>query len=175
MNNGKAVRVVVLLLFFFILSNSVIFASSAYVLPYPSTMPGSKFYKLRIILEQIEKYWYFGNLSQFKYSLSLSDRYLVEAKTLFEYNQFLLANNALKKSDDYFLKASHFLLQARDEGKNVSEVQTNFIFASQKHQEVLNSLEKELPEVYEWTPEKGNSSILKIKEDIDNSIKLRQI
>lgn len=173
MNNGKVVRVAIVFLFFLTISKSVIFASS-YVLPYPSTMPGNKLYKLRLVLEQIEKFWYFGNLSQFKYNLSLSDKYLVEAKTLFEYNQFLLAYNALQKSDNYFSKAPYFLTLAKKEGKNISEKQIMLYSASEKHREVLSLLENELPEVYTWVPEKEKPSTLQIKNSIEKSIKIRQ-
>lgn len=174
MNNGKAVRVAILFLFFLIISGSEVFASSSYVLPYPSAMPGNKLYKLKIILERVENYWYFGNLSQFKYNLSMSDKYLVEAKTLFEYNQFLLAYGALQKSDNYFSKAPGFLYLAKKEGKNVIEKQNILRSASEKHQEVLRLLEKDLPEVYKWTPEKEKSSTLYIKNSIEKSIGIRR-
>lgn len=174
MNNGKVLRVLFLVLFCFTLYCSSAFASSSYVLPYPSVMPGSKFYKLRVVFELIEKYWYFGNLSQFKYNLSLSDRYLVEAKTLFEYNQFLLADNALKKSDKYFVNASLSINKAENNDENVNDIKKIFVSASQKHREVLSALENELPDVYNWTPEKGNASKLEIRDDIQKSIKIRQ-
>lgn len=174
MNNGRVARVVICLIFFLIISKSVTFAYLSYVLPYPSAMPGNKVYILRLVLEQIEKYWYFGNLSQFKYNLSLSDRYLVEAKTLFEYNQFLLAYRALQKSDNYFSKTPYFLLLAKKEGKDISEKQAILLSASEKHQEVLKLLETQLPAVYTWTPEKEKSSTLQIKNSIERSIKIRQ-
>src|SRR3990167_6873899 len=79
-----------------------IYAQSSYVLPYPGEMPGNKVYKLNLIKEKLEKYFYFGNFSQFNYNLKYADKYLVEAKTLFEYKQFLLGDSALKKSDSYF-------------------------------------------------------------------------
>lgn len=174
MNNGKAVRVAIIFSFLVILSKSVVFASSAYVLPYPSTMPGNKMYKLRLIFEQAEKYWYFGSLSQFKYNLSLSDKYLVEAKTLFEYKQFLLAYSSLQKSNDYFSKAPYFLVLAKKEGKEINEKKDIFRSASEKHQEVLKILEEELPDVYTWTPEKEKSSELQIKNAIEKAIEIRK-
>ena len=76
------------------------FAESQYVLPYPSAMPGSFLYKLNLVQEEILRYWYFGDFGQFKYNLGLSDKYLVEAKTLFEYKQYLLAISPSKWSSD---------------------------------------------------------------------------
>ena len=78
------------------------FAKSDYVLPYPSLMPGSKLYILQEIKNTVLQYWYFGNFGQFTYALKQSDKFLVEAKTLFEYDQYLLADEALKKSDYFF-------------------------------------------------------------------------
>ena len=71
-------------LLFLILATSFSFAESDYVLPYPSSMPGSKFYQIRLIWDEVKKYWYFGSFGQFEYNLKQSDKYLVEAKTLFE-------------------------------------------------------------------------------------------
>ena len=59
------------------------FAESPYVLPYPSAMPGSIFYKLNLIQDELLRFWYFGDFGQFKYNLAQSDKYLVEAINLF--------------------------------------------------------------------------------------------
>src|SRR5687768_12398331 len=95
---------ITVLLFLFTPASTL--AQSDYVLPYPSSMPGSSLYKIRLIFEEINKYWYFGNISQFTYNLRQSDKYLIEAKTLFEYKQYFLAYQALEKSNHYFNKIS---------------------------------------------------------------------
>src|SRR5690242_14133057 len=95
-------------LFFFIFSQPS-YALSSYVLPYPSTMPGGVSYKIHLVWEKIMQYWYFGDFGSYEYNLKQSDKYLVEAKTLFEYNQFLLGYNALQKSNDYFKNIEPFL------------------------------------------------------------------
>ncbi len=56
---------VVLLAFIVFLSVPVVHAQSSYVLPYPSFMPGSIFYKIHRVGETMLKYWYFGNFGQF--------------------------------------------------------------------------------------------------------------
>ena len=73
-----------------------------YVLPYPSYMPGNPMYKIRQILERAQEYWYFGDMAKVKYHLKMADKYLVEAKTLFEYKQYLLAVDALQRSNQQF-------------------------------------------------------------------------
>src|SRR3989344_5431061 len=91
-----------LIFFLFFLFTKTALADSSYVLPYPSAMPGSNFYKLHVLYEQLSRYWYFGDFGQFKFSLRYADKYLVEAKILFEYKQYLLGYSALDKSNLYF-------------------------------------------------------------------------
>ncbi len=162
-----------LLLLFPLLFPYGVLAASSYVLPYPSSMPGSKFYVLSKLSEKVSRYWYFGNFGQFAYHLKESDKYLVEAKTLFEYDQYLLAVAALHKSDDYFSLTSQFLDRAKKEGKDVSEKEKILQSAAEKHIEVLKSLEIVLPETFLWVPEKSQSQDLQIKKDIQAAIKVR--
>lgn len=120
------------------------------------------------------KYWYFGNFGQFKYNLKESDKYLVEAKTLFEYGQFLSASLALEKSDKYFQKTPLFLIKAKGEGKNISQNRGVLVNASVKHIEILSKLLHELPNEVEWRPEKEKPVLIHIGERIKNSISIRK-
>jgi hypothetical protein len=151
----------------------VAFANSDYVLPYPSFMPGNKFYTVSKVFEKLEKYWYFGNFAQFKYNLKLSDKYLVEAKTLFEYKQYLFAVKALKDSDMYFKNTSIYLKKAKKEEKDITEKNKILISASQKHKEILQEIEKNIPDNFNWQPEKLDSTYLDFKKIINNSIAIR--
>lgn len=169
------VRKAFLVLFFILLPLITLDYSfaSGYVLPYPASMPGNPFYKISLIKDEILKYWYFGSFSQFKYSLKLSDKYLVESKTLFEYGQYLLAIKALHKSDNYFQQTKNFLSKAKTEGKNIEQnrkIQKN---AAQKHIEVLEKLSQELPIDFEWKPEKDKPITLHIRKEINSSILVR--
>lgn len=173
--NLKLLRVFILfsflatLLFFTVTS----YAASNYVFPYPSTMPGSIFYKIHLLQEALLKYWYFGNFGQFNYNLKESDKYLVEAKTLFEYNQYLLGFSALKKSDSYFINTLPNLINAQNKNKNVSAYRQLLSEAAGKHIEVLTKLEQEIPESFTWAPEKSLPTRLNLKSLIENSIKIR--
>jgi len=165
--------VIIFVLLLFLTSFLPTFASSNYVLPYPSAMPGGVSYKLHLVWEKILQYWYFGDFGQFTYNLNESDKYLVEAKTLFEYNQYLLGYKALQKSNDYFVKIAPFLKSAKKNEKNVSEKKVILISASQKHIEVLEKMRDDTPENFYWTPEKSPASLLKIHLLIDGSIQIR--
>ncbi len=161
-----------LVLLFLILSQKNSFASSSYVLPYPGHMPGNKLYILDQAVDTVHNLFSFGNISQFKYRLSLSDRYLVEAKTLFEYKQYKLAMNALLKSDENFVKAYPFLKKAQKQGVNISEKEKLFQEASAKHRETLLELIPKVPREFFWEDENSKPLKLKIHEKIKNSIKL---
>lgn len=163
-----------LLFLFYFLSPRNVFAESPYVLPYPSVMPGSIFYKINLIQEEILKYWYFGDFGQFKYNLSQADKYLVEAKTLFDYKQYLLAYQALQKSDNYFKKIKPSILSARRNGKNIVDKEKLLKEAAEKHIEELTKLKQNLPTTFEWKPEKQQSRILNFQEALENSNEIRQ-
>ena len=151
------------------------FAESSYVLPYPSAMPGSIFYKLNLIQEELLRFWYFGDFGQFKYNLAQSDKYLVESKTLFDYKQYLLAYQALQKSDNYFKKIEPNLLSAKSNGKNTEDKEKLLREAAEKHIEELEKLKIVLPPAFEWKPEEQQSIILNFQEAIKNSIGARKV
>lgn len=173
MTNGKVLLSIIAFFFFFAFLSFSAFAQSDYVLPYPSVMPGGISYKLHLIIEEIEKYWYFGNFGQFEYNLKESDKYLIEAKTLFEYNQYLLGSKALKKSDLYFSKISLYLNKAKEEHKIIDSKRSLLREAAKKHIEVLSRLQKEAPETFLWRPEKVQPTYLYLKKDIEQSMLIR--
>lgn len=151
-----------------------IFAESSYVLPYPSAMPGSIFYKLNLIQEEILKFWYFGDFGKFKYNLAQSDKYLVESKTLFDYKQYLLAYRALQKSDNYFKQIEPAISTAKKNRKNTIDKEKLLKEAAEKHIEELLKLKQNLPATFEWRPEKQEGKILNLSLSLEDSIKIRQ-
>ena|SRR3990167_7918527 len=159
---------------FLIVFTSRVYSESSYVLPYPSAMPGSIFYKPNLIQEELLRFWYFGDFGQFKYNLSQSDKYLVEAKTLFDYKQHLLAYQALQKSNDYFRKLEPAISSAKKSGKNTIDKEKLLKEAAGKHLEELTKLKQNLPATFEWKPEKQHPQTLDLQEAFENYIKTRQ-
>jgi len=137
-------------------------------------MPGTIFYKIDKVIEFAEKYWYFGDLGQFTYSLKESDKYLVQAKTLFEYQQYLLAMDALQESDNYFQKTHLYLERAKKDGKDTANNEILLLQAAQKHVETVQFIETYVPKSFIWTPEKKASSSLQIYSALQNSIAIRK-
>lgn len=145
-----------------------------YVLPYPSYMPGNKAYKITRLVDTIKQYWYFGNIAQIKYHMALSDKYLVEAKTLFEYNQYLLAMDALQRSSIQFSQIYPHLAAAKKEGKDISIFESMLRSEAEKHMEVLRILMDSIPQEFTWTPEKSASVELNIRQELEKSLQIRQ-
>lgn len=149
-------------------------AESNYILPYPSSMPGSNFYKLNLFWKSISKWWYFGSFGRLEYNLKQSDKYLVEAKTLFEYKQYLLAYQALKKSDLYFNNIQPQFIKATKENKNIVQKKKMFKEASLKHIEVLNEIKQNVPQYIVWRPEKSSPTTLNLKQATEQAIVIRK-
>lgn len=165
----KFTKLLLVILFFLI---TVTPARADYVLPYPSFMPGNKLYKITRILDRLESYWYFGNIAQFTYHLKLSDKYLVEAKTLMEYKQYLLAVDALTRSDGEFSQLPARLGAVKNEGADVTAFTQTVEDAAVKHKEVLSGLR--IPEHFVWKPEKAASTNLELGSMIQSSIAIRE-
>ncbi len=137
-------------------------------------MPGSKIYQLHVIIEKIQKYFYFGDFGQILYNIKESDKYLVEAKVLFEYKQYLLGLDALNKSNAYFMASCQALKETKQEDKDISEKQKMLIDASTKHKEILLDVKNAVPKGFNWSPEKNGSTSLKLWSDIDVAIIIRK-
>ena len=147
---------------------------AAYTLPYPSYMPGNKLYKVSRAIDTLKKYWYFGNIAQVKYHISLSDKYLVESKTLFEYGQYLLAVDALNRSNNEFLAIPGHISGASHEGKDVRNVSETVQSASMKHTEVLTNINTFVPKSFLWVPEKSTSTELDLEHLILSALRIRK-
>lgn len=145
-----------------------------YVLPYPSYMPGNKLYKVSRIIDSLKNYWYWGTIAQIKYHIGLSDKYLVEAKTLFEYKQYLLATNALKRSDKELANLVTLLDKGDQEGKVMDNQQQIILEAMQVHMVTLENMKSQLPSEFLWTPEKATATDLSIGVMLDTSIQIRK-
>lgn len=150
----------VFLTLFFVLTPSA--RASEYVLPYPSYMPGNAMYKVRQLVEKLQEYWYFGDMTKVKYHLKMADKYLVEAKTLFEYKQIKLAIAALDRSNYHFSNAFLYerdvVYDKKDNGEQSKQLQE----AGEKHITIIDALSHELPEKIEWHEEKKDAESISL-------------
>lgn len=174
MKNEKFIYLFLLFFFFLTLFKAPVFAQSNYVLPYPSSMPGGLFHNVHLIFEKVSRYWYFGDFGQFDYGLKMADKYLVEAKTLFEYKQYLLGYKALEKSDSYFINILPNLVRAKKNGKNTLQKKIILKESARKHIETLGKMQMDSPDIFNWQPEKTLPTILDIEDAIENSVNVRE-
>lgn len=171
--NRKGMLVSVLMLAVFLVRPQP--AQAAYVLPYPSYMPGNTLYAIAKAIDRVKAYWYRGDIAALRYHMGLSDKYLVEAKTLFEYKQYLLGISALQRSDAEFETVPRFLAAAGRNGKDIRVLKQTFVEASVAHTEILSRLMVELPASFTWTPEKRQPSILPLRELLEQSVSVRRV
>jgi hypothetical protein len=170
----KKITSFLVVLILLVFSTTPALSVSSYVLPYPSAMPGSKVYLLHVLEEKVLKYWYFGDFGRLLFDRQLSDKYLVEAKTLFEYRQYLLASGSLKKSDVYFLDELHILSSISEKKNGLEEQRKIFSEQSMRHQEVLLDLRELLPRDFVWEAEKSSPQTLHLYDQISSSIEIRK-
>jgi len=163
---------IVVLIFIFLCFVHPVYAE--YVLPYPSYMPGNKMYQVSRIIDTLKNYWYWGTIAQIKYHLGLADKYLVEAKTLFEYKQYLLATDALLRSDAELTGIIPLIEKGSVEGKDMSQFENTIVEAMQVHLEKLEVMAEQLPGEFLWTPEKKDATNLSIRQMLDTAISIRQ-
>jgi hypothetical protein len=166
------------LFFFLVLSTLYLVLTQSvfaeYVLPYPSYMPGNSMYNVSRVVDRFKFYWSWGNIARIKYHLALSDKYLIEAKTLMEYKQYLLGADALRRSDAEFRKLPASVAGAKKEGVDVRDLQRLLSAAADKHVEILTGLLSAAPPDFTWTPEKSRPTQLPLGEMIQTSVGERQ-
>jgi hypothetical protein len=130
-------------------------------------------YRVSRVLDRFKFYWFWGNIAQIKYHLALSDKYLIEAKTLMEYKQFLLGADALRRSDKEFVQLPMYIKGAKNERVDVSELQRLITAAADKHVKVLTDLLVSTPAQFTWTPEKSAPTELPLSNMIKTSVDIR--
>jgi hypothetical protein len=148
--------------------------NAEYVLPYPSYMPGSPLYKAANFVDVFKRYWFWGSIATFRYNLECSDTLLVEAKTLFEYKQYLLGVQALQRSDQYFLKLDSAIVQIEKSGKDPLPYRQVLTDASAAHTIVLQRLVQDIPQTYVWRPKKGSETQLLLEKHLTDSMMIRK-
>lgn len=153
-------------LVFFLFSEPI---SAAYSLPYPSYMPGNKLYAVSRLLDAAKGWWSWGTIATLKYNESLGDKYIVEAKTLFEYKQYLLAVDALKRSDARVAVLPALLQKAKDEKKDIAVLEEVIHEELSAHIDALDDLKGRLPSTFVWQPEKSAPTNLPLGQLLDSS------
>lgn len=146
---------------------------AAYVLPYPSFMPGNTLYKVSRLFDEVEKIWSFGTIASLKYSINQADKALVEGKTLFEYSQFKLGTEAIARSDSFVRLLPSFIRKGVGEGKDMTELVNRINDQMVKHQEVLLLMKTQIPSSVSWNEERESPVSLSLSSTVSESITIR--
>jgi hypothetical protein len=118
-------------------------------------------------------YWNFGDIAGMKYERALSDKYLVEAQTLFSYGQYKLAVTAIGKSDQHFAQAVVHAVEITYKQKDNGTQKQILQDQAEKHKEILDSLSESLPETISWNEEQTESEDISISLLLNKSKILR--
>jgi hypothetical protein len=113
-------------------------------------------------------------VSQLKVHRSLSDKYFVESKILFEYKQYSLAVNALVRSNIELERLPRIFEAVIKEKKEIHRIFTETKEDMTVQIQLLQQMKEIFPIQYSWEPENQQASVLKIGEEIDNAIFIRQ-
>jgi len=136
-------------------------------------MPGNKLYRISRLSDDLKRFWYWGTIGSLKYHMALTDKYLVEAKTLFEYKQYPYAIDALGRSDKHFLDVIQARRRVKSENKEISSLRELAQSQQDGHVTVLMNLMRNLPKEYLWQPEKESSQLFNIEKIFSRSIETR--
>lgn len=166
-------KIILVLLVTYVVSRSMA-VHADYIMPYPSYMPGNALYRISRGVDRLKSYWSWGNIAKIKYHLALSDKYLVEAKTLFEYKQYLLAVDALRRSDGEFAALPRYVSRAMTSGIDIVQLQNTVVSAAHKHGEILTGLLLIVPAEFTWTPEKAPVTQLHLADILKTSADMRR-
>lgn len=170
-------RIFVFTLAIFFLSLTIGCLSSvraAYVLPYPSFMPGNKLYRVSRFIDQVKRYWYWGDLASYRYYLSQSDKSLVEALTLFDYQQYFLALEALERSNTMLQYVPNTLIRAREEGKDIKKYTLEFHDAMVEHGRLIRQVLENTPNEFLWSPERDTPTMLHLRQELNHASDIRE-
>lgn len=117
-----------------------------YPLPYPGMLPDSPFYILKVVRDKIISFLISDPLKRAEFNLLQADKRLQAGVFLAEKNtnKTALAISTVSKGQNYFEEAIYKTQEAKSQGKDVSGILDRLIAASRKHQEVLQSLQRDV-------------------------------
>ena len=168
----RAIIIVSLVLYFYFLGAEHVQAK--YVLPYPALMPGNKLYSVMRFTDRLKGWWSWGSVASVKYRLSLADKYLVEGKTLFEYEQYPLGLDAIRRSDENYALVPNAITAAKRQGKDVTQLVRSYREASLEHARVLERLLEANPAEVIWRAENEPERILPLAQIVRQSQAIRR-
>jgi len=138
-----------------------------YNLAYPGLLPDHPLYLLKIIRDRILELTTRDNLRKAELYLLLSDKRVSMAYSLAKKGKNKLAITTLSKGEKYFYKIPDLIANAKKQGVSPGlDLTTNLKLSNKKHREVIDDLQKELPQ----GQTEGLSEVLRLNQEIKKMI-----
>ena len=121
--------------------------SIEYQLPYPGILPDNPLYSLKAIRDKVVDFLISDPKKKAEFSLLQADKRLNAGVYLFNSakendKKVNLAISTISKAENYFFKSIMEIKKAKAQGVNISDLAGKLLTASEKHQEVITSLER---------------------------------
>lgn len=113
-----------------------------YELPYPGLLPDNPLYLLRIIRDKTIGFLISDPVKKTEFNLLQADKRLNAGIYLFNKGKISLASSTISKAENYFSEALDKLMEAKTQGRSVSEIEEKLKSALRKHEQELRSLTK---------------------------------
>ncbi len=119
----------------------------AYELPYPGILPDHPLYIIKIARDRVLEYTTRDPVKKAQLYLLLSDKRVAMALSLIQKGKIKPAVSTLSKGEKYFLQIPNLVKTAKKQGSSPSgDFILQLKLSNQKHNEVLTTLLKQLPQ-----------------------------
>lgn len=167
MNILRLFLIPILTIFLVFVSVSSVFAQKNKVIPSPSPSPtvvpvdsyklfwpitagkvmGDSMYFLKTFKENLREMLIFSELKKTEYNMTLSEKRTVEAEKLFMVvKDFKNGKASLDAAQVKREKAVNLLGQAKDKGRNITDVKNRLVSSFERQRDLLNYISPQVPE-----------------------------
>ena len=117
-----------------------------YDLAWPGILPDHPLYKVKMLRDKIWGFLIRDPLKKAQWTLLMADKRVLAAQMLLEKNKLDLAVSTASKAEKYLEKTVENVYEAKERGKTDKTFLDKLSKACLKHQEVLITIEKEMPD-----------------------------
>lgn len=133
----------------------------AYTLPYPGLLPDHPLYFLKLVRDNMTAFFIGKPLEKAEFALEQADKHVAASRlTLLEKGKEHDAITLFEQSQEYLIEAITQTEAAEKQGINITEFSEQLTLASQKHKEVLLTLENDTGTSEELTEQKKQADKL---------------
>lgn len=113
-----------------------------YSLPYPGLLPDNPLYYLKVIRDNLLKFFISDSFKKAEFELLQANKRLGASQSLLVKGKSDLALTTLSKSGNYFDDAISNIQNAKKQGKPVSSFLSELLIAAKKHREIIHLMQR---------------------------------